>query len=112
MVVGGGDSALEAAASIAELGDTEVTLSYRGEAFQRAKTRNRQRIDAAKSKGQLEVLMNSQVREVRPQELLLERGGSTVAVRNDALIVSAGGILPNEFLKSIGIDVETKFGTA
>jgi hypothetical protein len=42
----------------------------------------------------------------------LERGGSTVTVRNDALIVSAGGILPNEFLKSIGIDVETKFGTA
>ncbi len=112
MVVGGGDSALEAAASIAELGDTEVTLSYRGEAFQRAKTRNRQRVDAAKSKGQLEVLMNSQVREIRPQQILLERGGSTVTLRNDALIVSAGGILPNEFLKSIGIDVETKFGTA
>jgi thioredoxin reductase (NADPH) len=112
MVVGGGDSALEAAASIAELGDTEVTLSYRGEAFQRAKTRNRQRIDAAKTKGQLEVLLNSQVREVRPQQILLERGGSTVTMRNDALIVSAGGILPNEFLKSIGIDVETKFGTA
>jgi len=112
MVVGGGDSALEAAASIAELGDTEVTLSYRGEAFQRAKTRNRQRVDAAKTKGQLEVLLNSQVREVRPQQILLERGGNTVTVRNDALIVSAGGILPNEFLKSIGIDVETKFGTA
>src|SRR5882757_1347531 len=112
MVVGGGDSALEAAASIAELGDTEVCLSYRGEAFQRAKTRNRQRIDAAKTKGQLEVLLNSQVREVRPQQILLERAGSTLTVRNDALIVSAGGILPNEFLKSIGIDVETKFGTA
>jgi thioredoxin reductase (NADPH) len=112
MVVGGGDSALEAAASIAELGDTEVTLSYRGEAFQRAKTRNRQRIDAAKTNGQLEVLLNSQVREVRTQQILLERAGSTLTVRNDALIVSAGGILPNEFLKSIGIDVETKFGTA
>ena len=46
IVVGGGDSALEAAASIAELGDTAVTLSYRGEAFQRAKQRNRQRVDA------------------------------------------------------------------
>ena len=112
MVVGGGDSALEAAASIAELGDTEVTLSYRGEAFQRAKTRNRQRVDAAKTKGQLEVMMNSQVREIRPQQILLERGGGTLTVRNDALIVSAGGILPNEFLKSIGIEVETKFGTA
>jgi thioredoxin reductase (NADPH) len=89
-----------------------VTLSYRGAAFQRAKTRNRQRIDAANTKGQLEVLLNSQVREVRPQQILLEHAGSTLTVRNDALIVSAGGILPNEFLKSIGIDVETKFGTA
>lgn len=112
MVVGGGDSALEAAASIAELGDTTVTLSYRGEAFQRAKTRNRQRVDAAKTKGQLEVVMNSQVREILPQQIVLERGGSALTIRNDALIVSAGGILPNEFLKSIGIDVETKFGTA
>jgi len=33
IVVGGGDSALEAAASIAELGDTAVILTYRGEAF-------------------------------------------------------------------------------
>ena len=28
------------------------------------------------------------------------------------VIVSAGGILPNDFLRSIGIEVETKFGTA
>jgi len=33
-------------------------------------------------------------------------------VSNDAVIVSAGGILPNDFLRSIGIEVETKFGTA
>ena len=39
VVVGGGDSALEAAASIAELGDAKVVLSYRGDAFQRAKQR-------------------------------------------------------------------------
>ena len=66
VVVGGGDSALEAAASIAELGDTAVMLSYRGEAFQRAKQRNRQRVDEASKKGQLNVLLNSQVREIRP----------------------------------------------
>src|SRR5450631_2827693 len=64
IVVGGGDSALEAAASIAELGDTEVHLSYRGEAFQRAKQKNRQRVDAASVKGQLKVLLNSQVRGI------------------------------------------------
>jgi thioredoxin reductase (NADPH) len=112
VVVGGGDSALEAAASVAELGDTSVILSYRGEAFQRAKQRNRQRVEEASSKGQLKVLLNSQVREIRPDEVFLKHAGQDLQVSNDAVIVSAGGILPNDFLRSIGIEVETKFGTA
>ena len=112
IVVGGGDSALEAAASIAELGDTAVILSYRGEAFQRAKQRNRQRVEEASAKGRLKVLLNSQVREIRPDEVLLKHSGQDLKVSNDAVIVSAGGILPNDFLRSIGIEVETKYGTA
>jgi thioredoxin reductase/NAD-dependent dihydropyrimidine dehydrogenase PreA subunit len=112
IVVGGGDSALEAAASIAELGDTSVMLSYRGDAFQRAKQRNRQRVDQASAKGQLKVLLNSQIREIRADSVLLQQSGQEMKVANDAVIVSAGGILPNDFLKSIGIQVETKYGTA
>jgi thioredoxin reductase/NAD-dependent dihydropyrimidine dehydrogenase PreA subunit len=111
IVVGGGDSALEAAASIAELGDTSVILSYRGDAFQRAKQRNRQRVDAASAKGQLKVLLSSQIREIRTDSVLLQQSGKDVTVANDAVIVSAGGILPNDFLRSIGIRVETKYGT-
>jgi thioredoxin reductase/NAD-dependent dihydropyrimidine dehydrogenase PreA subunit len=112
IVVGGGDSALEAAASIAELGDASVTLSYRGEAFQRAKQRNRQRIEAASASNQLKVLLNSQVEEIRPDGVVLKLSAKKLEVRNDAVIVSAGGILPNDFLRSIGIEVETKYGTA
>lgn len=112
MVVGGGDSALEAAASIAELGDTSVMLSYRGEAFQRAKKRNRERVDQASIQGRLKVLLNSQIREIRPDEVVLKQSGQEMRVSNDAVIVSAGGILPNDFLRSIGIEVETKYGTA
>jgi thioredoxin reductase (NADPH) len=112
IVVGGGDSALEAAASIAELGDTAVMLSYRGEAFQRAKQKNRQRVDAASAGGQLKVLLNSQIREIHPDAVLLKESGRELKVSNDAVIVSAGGILPNDFLRSIGIQVETKYGTA
>jgi thioredoxin reductase (NADPH) len=112
VVVGGGDSALEAAASIAELGDSSVILSYRGEAFQRAKQRNRQRVESATASDQLKVLLNSQVREIRPDEVILVQADKELKVRNDAVIISAGGILPNDFLRSIGIDVETKYGTA
>ena len=88
-----------------------MILSYRGDAFQRAKQRNRQRVDAASANGQLKVLLNSQIREIRTDSVLLQQSGRDVKVANDAVIVSAGGILPNDFLRSIGIRVETKFGT-
>ncbi len=111
MVVGGGDSALEAAASIAELGDAKVTLSYRGDAFQRAKQRNRQRVEAASAGAQLTVMLGSQVKAIYPDTVVLKRPGGESREPNDAVIVSAGGVLPNDFLKSIGIQVETKWGT-
>jgi thioredoxin reductase (NADPH) len=112
LVVGGGDSALEAAASIAELGDTHVTLSYRGDAFQRAKQRNRERVAEAVARNRLKVLLKSEVKLIREDTVLLQQEALSVQVPNDAVIVSAGGILPNDFLRSIGIEVETKFGTA
>lgn len=112
LVVGGGDSALEAAASIADAGATEVSLSYRGEAFQRAKAKNRQRVADAAAAGRLTVLLNSNVRHIDEDSVLLDQQGQQIQLGNDAVIVTAGGILPNEFLKSIGVEVETKYGTA
>ncbi len=112
LVVGGGDSALEAAASIAELPSTQVTLSYRGAAFERAKALNRERIATAAKTGQLTVMLNSKVQSIDPEFVLLDLQGKSMRLANDAVIVSAGGILPTEFLKSVGIDVATKFGAA
>jgi thioredoxin reductase (NADPH) len=112
LVVGGGDSALEAAASIAELGDTRVWLSYRGAAFQRAKARNRERVAEATEAGQLQVLLNSNVKNIAADAVQIEQTGQTQAYPNDAVVISAGGVLPTEFLTKIGIQVVTKFGTA
>ncbi len=112
LVVGGGDSALEAAASCAEAGATSVTLSYRGDAFQRAKARNRERVAAAQKAGTLQVLLKSTVTEIFDDRVTLKADGKPVSLPNDAVIVNAGGVLPNEFLKSIGIDVVTKWGEA
>jgi thioredoxin reductase (NADPH) len=112
IVVGGGDSALEAAASIAELGDTSVTLSYRGDAFQRAKQRNRERVAEAANVRRLKVMLKSEIKAIRADAVLVQQGELNVQIPNDAVIVSAGGILPNDFLRAIGIDVETKYGTA
>ena len=112
LVVGGGDSALEAAASIAEVSGTQVTLSYRGDAFGRAKPKNRQRVDAARERGNLKLLLSSNVSHIHDDLVILEHGGKPVEIRNKAVIVSAGGVLPTEFLKKVGIRIETKYGTA
>ena len=111
LVVGGGDSALEAAASLAEAGAASTTLSYRGEAFQRAKQRNRQRVDAAVKAGTLQVLLESEVKSIDAESVALAHAGSVLKLPNDAVIVNAGGILPTEFLKSVGIEIQTKWGT-
>jgi thioredoxin reductase/NAD-dependent dihydropyrimidine dehydrogenase PreA subunit len=111
LVVGGGDSALESAATIAEERDTTVTLSYRSAAFTRAKKKNRERLEAARRAGRVNVLLESTVKEITADEVLIEQQGRELRLRNDAVIVNAGGILPTPFLKELGIEVETKFGT-
>ena len=111
IVVGGGDSALEAAYSISEMPGTTVTLSYRSEAFSRAKKKNRDKVQKAQEEGRLNVLMKSNVKEIRDHDLLLDHDGQEITLTNDAVIICAGGILPTAFLKETGIEVETKRGT-
>lgn len=112
LVVGGGDSAMEAAASIADEPGTTVTLSYRSEAFSRAKEKNRKRVAEAQEQGRLQLLMSSNVKTITADSVELEQGGERITIANDAVIVSAGGVLPIPFLKQIGIEVETKYGRA
>ena len=111
LVVGGGDSALEAAASIAEQPGTHVTLSYRSDAFSRAKLKNRQRVDAARKSGKLTTRLSSTVALIGPGHVELDYEGRRMKLRNDAVIVCAGGILPTAFLENIGVEVERKHGT-
>ncbi len=111
-VVGGGDSALEAALAISEQPGTTVTLSYRSDAFSRAKNKNRTRICAANDQNQLSILFNSNVKAIKESTIEIEQAGKLIKLKNDAVIISAGGILPTPFLKDIGIHVETKFGTS
>ena len=111
LVVGGGDSALEAATSLAEEPGTTVTLSYRSAAFSRAKQKNRQKVEAAENAGELKVLFKSNVKEILADSVSIQSEDKILDIQNDAIIVSAGGILPTAFLKEVGIHVETKWGT-
>jgi thioredoxin reductase/Pyruvate/2-oxoacid:ferredoxin oxidoreductase delta subunit len=111
LVVGGGDSAIEAALALAREPGTSVTLSYRGDAFSRIKQKNRENVTAAQQNGLLTVLLGSNVTSIEPECVHLERGGDAIRIENDALLVCAGGVLPTPMLKDAGIQVETKFGT-
>jgi len=112
LVVGGGDSAIEAATSIAEIDGARVTLSYRGAVFDRAKPKNRQRLDEAVKAHALDLKMNSQVKQIGRDSVLLAQKDKQIEIPNHSVIVNAGGVLPNDFLRKVGIAIETKYGTA
>jgi thioredoxin reductase/ferredoxin len=112
LVVGGGDSALEAAIAIAEQKGARVTLSYRSEAFSRVKEKNRALLQQAQDAGRLRVLLQSTVTRIEPDRVHLRYKDKPVAIHNDAVVVCAGGELPTPLLKKIGVLFETHHGEA
>ena len=111
LVVGGGDSALEAATTIAAEPGTTVTISYRSSAFSRAKPKNRELVEEMEAGGKLRVMLNSNVRSISNDSVEIVTDEIAEKIVNDAIVVSAGGILPSAFLRTIGINVETKWGS-
>jgi thioredoxin reductase len=109
LVVGGGDSALECALMLVEAG-AHVSLSYRQKSIARAKARNREMIEAAIVSKRLRAFLPSNVLEITPDKVRLEMEGAEKIAPNDDVIVMAGGVLPFDFLKGIGIEMRTLYG--
>ena len=112
VVVGGGDSALEAVIELARHPLASVTLSYRGTTFDRAKPSNRQRLENLERQGRIHLLLASEVRAIDPGGVIIDQPHRRHTLANDAVIICAGGLLPTALLSDIGIRVERKFGTA
>lgn len=111
LVVGGGDSALEAAIALSQEKDTDVTLSYRSAAFSRVKQKNRSALEQQEKAGRLRVLLNSTVSSIQDHHVDLDHDGVVQRFKNDVVLVCAGGVLPTPLLQKIGIQFDTKFGT-
>ncbi|MDO9282415.1 MAG: NAD(P)-binding domain-containing protein [Methylotenera sp.] len=112
LVVGGGDSAIEAAITISEQSDATVTLSYRSERFGRIKPKNREKLELAVKNHQIRVEFQSNVKEILQDTARIELASKeTVEIPNEAVIICAGGVLPTPMLKEIGVMVETHYGT-
>lgn len=108
VVVGGGDSAIEAALSLAE--QNRVTLSYRSEAFSRLKPKNRERLDAAIAEKRLGVRLKSNLLKIEPEKVILAAENASETLENDLVYIFAGGELPTEFLKKAGVEITKRFG--
>lgn len=102
LVAGGGDSAVEAAISCARAG-AEVTISYRGDQFSRAKADNRAQIEAMIDQGLIRAEMESNAVEIREDSVVLSRNGEHTTLPNDAVLVFFGTKLPKAFLKKLGL---------
>jgi thioredoxin reductase/Pyruvate/2-oxoacid:ferredoxin oxidoreductase delta subunit len=103
LVVGGGDSAVEAAMGLSCQTGNAVTLCYRGERFSRIKERNIKRIEESVRAGKLRVLFQTNPVEFKPEAVILDINGTRQEIPNDFVWIFAGGVPPNEFLKRLGI---------
>jgi thioredoxin reductase/NAD-dependent dihydropyrimidine dehydrogenase PreA subunit len=138
LVVGGGDSALEAAIALAGSG-AAVTLAHRGREFTRPKPENVEKIEslqgggaaaaaaperaadrpaataapgAAPAAGSLRVRLATRVREVREREVVIEgEGGAPETLANDAVFALIGREAPLDFFRRSGLAIAGEMST-
>ena len=108
LVVGGGDSAVEAALALSRSAKNNVVLSYRGGSFQRARERNCDHLLQAQREGRLRVMLNSVVERITPEEVIVRDSLGQSSFHNDFVFALIGGEAPEEFLQKIGIDIVEK----
>jgi thioredoxin reductase len=109
LVVGGGDSAAEAAITLAKQPGNEVILSYRRSEFSRLKPKNLEGIQSSASSGGVRLLLGSQVTEITPASATLQlSSGELWTLENDYVFAFLGGTSPKSFLGQIGVEMVTK----
>jgi len=102
LVVGGGDSALEAAISLYEA-KAEVALSYRGHSFHRPKQENVEQVQALLKD---QILYNTQVERIEPDKVCIKNDQNQLKeIANDAVFVLIGRETPVDFFIRNGINV-------
>lgn len=111
LVVGGGDSAVEAAIALGEAGAT-VHLAHRRNIFDRIKKKNQARLDAAVNRGQVDLLLTATTQEILSDQVILKVGDEVGELPNDYVIALIGGVLPTKFLAEAGVEVQAFKGEA
>ena len=108
LVVGGGNSAVEAALALSKACRNRVTVSYRGTVFHRARERNRKMLDEAEQQGRVKIIRASQVRRILPHCVQIESGDKALELPNHYVFILIGGESPEAFLQRVGIQIVEK----
>jgi NADH dehydrogenase FAD-containing subunit len=80
--------------------------------FDRIKPKNQQKLDAASGAGKVKVLLKAQAKQIRGDAVTVDVGGQSQDVKNDFVLIFAGGVLPTAFLEKAGVQVQTMKGEA
>jgi thioredoxin reductase (NADPH) len=108
LVVGGGDSAVEAAVGLARQRGNTVVISYRREDFMRLKDKNEKNVKEMIAAGKVRVIFNSNVLEIKPDSVIVQESEKIIHnIPNEFVFVFAGGELPTELLKRAGVKLRT-----
>ncbi len=111
-VVGGGNSAVEAAQALAQADlKNRVKLFVKGATFDRCNDENRKIIQDLAKAGRLKIYYKATVTEIHEDHLQVSTdAGVAQSVPNDFLFIFAGTEMPHGFLMGLGIQIEKKFG--
>ena len=104
LVVGGGDSALEAAVALASCG-ARTTLSYRKKEFSRPKPDNLAKLDELIKTGALTLKLGSEVSEITDTEVRL----NNETLPNDFVFTLIGRQPPLDFFRKSGVPIRNEW---
>jgi thioredoxin reductase len=112
-VVGGGNSALEAAEMLAESKyQNQVVLIVRKD-MSKANDVNQAKVRSLEAKGRLKIILNSEVKEIQPNYIVVSfNGNQLVQIPNQFVFIFAGAEMPWQFLTGLGVAIDKKFGEA
>jgi NosR/NirI family nitrous oxide reductase transcriptional regulator len=101
LVVGGGDSALEAAIALGQAG-SHVTLAHRGRDFARAKPENVEQVGSIAA-----VRLETRVKEIGPDRVVTTNAaGRDDSIPNDFVFAMIGREAPLDFFRRSGIGIK------
>jgi putative YpdA family bacillithiol system oxidoreductase len=103
LVVGGGDSAVEAAIALARQPGNKVYISYRKSQFFRIKKKNEERIQRLIKEHKVIPIFDSNVVKIEQNVVQIRQKDAMVELPNDFVFIFAGGIPPFKLLKDMGI---------